>query len=905
MGNFSAHLIRWALIVSMLLSVNVSVIGAQSPRATITASAVSSVNIDGIISRGEWPSTGALPFAQGNISVTRDATRLFMLVNVLGDTNSRTGSTEYASVVFDVDGNAAITPNIDIKFTLLASGILCKQTFTSTTSLSTCDTSSTSRSSGISGFNCFANDGSLTVTLSTYATRCTAHRTYEFTFDLLEIGGINEKGGTRFPRFGIEVSSLEPKFKINTPSLPNNFSNFTIVNLAVVRLPPIGTGSLSFPTNPIEVTQAVQTVDNQIPLVARKETVVRVTVKSNEASTPVVVYLSAKRLGREIPGSPLVLLHTAKNVINRHNLEDTANFLLPDDWTSAGTITLTASISKLAGRISASTTLNATFNTRATPTYWIIPLNEGSEASPSVIGDTFIADNQSYFETVAPVPGVDYVRRPWSDLSVGDVTLDGAVALGVDYYHQLQVAWLVTTLFTGNQPFKLPEMVYIFTTTGGGLSSPTWWQNGEGRVAVGGDSVSREGIIAHEFNHNLDRNPQGSESFGRHVGGCGSDGPHTTWPHGDRYVNEVGFDTRLPWTTATSARRTVIPNDDTWPDYMSYCQSGSLPTQWVAPFRYTSQYAVFAPGASRIDDTTRSASKTPAIWVSGTINADGNGALRKIALEPESFAPTISDTSRGSHSIKVFNNAGELLASYGFTPNFTAHRDHTPKSQAFGYTIPNTVGAAKIELYNGSTLLESRMKSANSLVVAFNNLTKGQNISKKTTITWTATDSDTTDSSLWSYDLFYSPDGSKWYPLAMNLTNTRFVFDPNSVQSGNNAKLRLVANDGFNVGRIDSPTIVVTGGAPIVSIVRPVNSATYSASDFISLNGDARSISTDGLSENNIFWFAKKVDARTPEFIGIGRQQQTRLAAGTYDITLVAKDANSKVNTKVVRIVVR
>ena len=71
------------------------------------------------------------------------------------------------------------------------------------------------------------------------------------------------------------------------------------------------------------------------------------------------------------------------------------------------------------------------------------------------------------------------------------------------------------------------------------------------------------------------------------------------------------------------------------------------------------------------------------------------------------------------------------------------------------------------------------------------------------------------------------------------------------------------------------------------------------------MNGDARSISTDVLSENNVFWFVKKADSSTTELIGIGRQTHIRLDADSYDISFVAKDANNKINTKVVRIVIR
>lgn len=909
MGYLHARLGRILFVVALLWGGAMSHVNAQKSPTTLTANVIDSVVIDGRIDSGEWASGGELSFAKGKIKVTRDLHRMFMLINVTGDTNNNINVTEYASVSFDVDRNAAITPNVDIKFTLNADGTLCKQTYKSATALNACDTNSVAKSSGNSTFNCFVGDNTRTVNIKDYSSVCKSHRTYEFAFDLVEIGGMNSAGVTSPPRFGIEVSSMKPKFKVSIPAALNNPRAYTTANLPRVRMPGLGRGTLSFTANPIEVTQAIQTVDNQIPLVAQKDTVVRVNVQSSTTSLPAMVYLSAKRGGVTLAGSPLSVFVTAKNAPNRHNLEDTANFLLPDAWTSDGTITLQASVSKVAGSIISSTSTNVSFITRDIPTYWVTPLNEGTAASPNVAEDSRIADNESYLETIYPVADVNFVRRTWSDLDVGAANLETAITMGVDYYHSIGLAWIFTYLFTGSEPFKLPEMVYIFTkgvgeTQYGGLSDPIWY-SGEGRVAAGYIGSSIEGTLAHEFNHNLDRNVSGSETFGRHIEGCNAEAGDSAWPYPDRYINEVGFDTRLPWTKATSTRRTVIPNNDTWPDYMTYCQSGLLPTKWVSPYRYTSQYALYAPGTSRSDEIARAASNTPAFWVSGTINVDGSGALRKVAFEPETFSPTITETRTGTHTIKVLDSLGAELKSYGFTPDFTAHEGITPKVRAFGFTIPNSTGAAKIELYYNTTLLESRSKSANSIVAAFNNLTSGQRLAEKTTITWTATDADTTDSTLWRYDLFYSPDGSKWYPLAMNLQSQSFVFDPNIVPTGKAAKLRLIANDGFNVTRVDSTDISVSGGPPIVAITQPIAASTYSSKEFIPLNGDARSISTDGLSENNVFWFAKKVGTKTTQLIGNGTQAQTLLAAGTYEISLVAKDPNGKVNSKIVRITVK
>ncbi|MEY3989498.1 MAG: hypothetical protein RI985_579, partial [Chloroflexota bacterium] len=140
MGRLYAHLGRFLFVIAVLFGNVIPHANAQTSRATLTATAINAVIIDGKIDSGEWASGGELSFAKGKIKVTRDMHRMFMLINVTGDTNNQINTAEYASVSFDVDKNSAITPNVDIKFTLNANGTLCKQKYTSTTALSACDT---------------------------------------------------------------------------------------------------------------------------------------------------------------------------------------------------------------------------------------------------------------------------------------------------------------------------------------------------------------------------------------------------------------------------------------------------------------------------------------------------------------------------------------------------------------------------------------------------------------------------------------------------------------------------------------------------------------------------------------------------------------------------------------------
>ena len=153
--------------------------------------------------------------------------------------------------------------------------------------------------------------------------------------------------------------------------------------------------------DPIEVTQAIQTRQNTLPLVQGKATVARVYVSVSNTSDPqpVTVCLFGRRGSVDLPGSPLKKLQSVPPNVNRARLDDTPAFALPASWTE-GDVTLQARVRHAQSGDTWSAPVAVTFKSKQVPTYWIVPLNYGTAGSPSVPSATEISSQQSYLRTV-------------------------------------------------------------------------------------------------------------------------------------------------------------------------------------------------------------------------------------------------------------------------------------------------------------------------------------------------------------------------------------------------------------------------------------------------------------------------------------------------------------------------
>lgn len=852
------------------------------PEASLTSVwAASPPSIDGSIAFGEWNNPSQINLPHGYVTVVNDNVRLYFLINLLGDNGDDTGRLpDYFWLTFDKNKDGAITPNVDLNYGLTQdTGNLRYQYYLGPSSWTGLQPST--YSSRARGFGCFFADGSLSITGGfPFRFSCNRHRVWELAIDLSELGV--QPGQT--VKFGLRTHSPTPSFTDNSPAnFYNNFSSLHTITLAGSALPrPHPLAQVELEDDAIELTQAIQNRDNNLPLVADKRTVARVYVDTDGVffSQPVKVYLYGSRGGVDLPGSPLATMHSAPTSINRATKSHTANFTLPPSW-DEGTVQFSARIRDLLGNEDASPAFNKAFTPKEVPVYWVVPINTGTNASPVLPSNAEIDSQESYLEAIYPVKDVQFVRKPWQ--AVGPTTVGNTINALNQYYNNALLAWFITVLFTGQQPFQMPDQIYGFTPSGGGISDPVW-VGGAGRVARGFRGTSGEGTMAHEINHNLDRDATGT--WGRHTPfGCGAAGPDGAWPYANDDIQEVGYDTR----------GSGAPIPATFPDIMSYCQSGTLPTKWITPYRWNNLFNTFQTQAMLLAEAVRQDIQD-VLYLSGYVNEDGSGTLNPVLVQP---GLTSEDVPEGDYVVEVLDSSGKVLASETFQAQFIEiEPDERITTVYFNFLLPAVQGAQKVVLRHQSEVLDEIEVSANPPVVTLTSPNGGETWDGGAhTIEWTASDP---DGDPLTYNLLYSNDGgSTWYPIAAGLTETSYVVEAGTIPGGSQARIKVIASDGYhNAEDMSDANFTVTDSAPEAEIISPKDNSVASPGAPLLLQADGSDAEDEALPDEFFLW--SEGDTQ----LGLGRELPVNLAPGRHTITLTVSDSAGNTATDTIEVFV-
>jgi hypothetical protein len=858
------------------------VLGQPCAAFTLASSrAVTAPKIDGVVDYKEWPDANGLDFGHGYVTAVNDGVRLYLLVDVWrdgqNDPPSFTSPFDDFWLTFDVNRDGVISSNTDVNYSAVAgTSNLRYQYYTGANTFGPVQPDT--RSSLGPGFGCFFGDGSIGITFFPFQLTCDAHRVWEVAIDLREIGAT---AGSSV-RMGLRATSPHPAFSEAIPAkFPSDFSNLINLSLAAAALPSANpSASVAFEANPLEVTQAIQTSDNSLPLVAAKDTAARVFVRTNDSAAPepAIVYLYGTRDGNDLPGSPLMQLISAPLAPDRAALNDSANFLLPKTWIT-GTTTFRPAVARLTSNLSFAAPASLAFRTRRTPTYWIVPLNTGTAAAPNMINNSIVISQENYLKTVYPAPKVNFVPQPWQSIgAVGNISLTDAKKKLNEYYTNAVIAWALTVWFTGSEPYALPDQLYGFLPAGGGSSDPTWL-GGNGRVAGGFIGTSLEGTLAHEINHNLDSAVNGGGTWGRHVpGGCGATGGDPNWPYTNPNINDVGFDTRLPWSAAT----TVVPSNT--PDLMSYCQSGRLPTKWISPYRWRNLFTSVGSGQATAQIQAAGVI-TDVHYIAGRVTISGTGSLDPIITQ----LGWQSVAQEGIYAVELQNSAQNVLQALNFTPVFSDSEDIPVDVFDFSFQMPKQAGVARVVLKDGVNTLATILVSPSAPSVSVLSPASGATISGETTISWSASDLDP-GSALSFNVLFSKDDGQSWLPLAAGLTTTSLKLDAAHLPQTSLGRIRVIATDGFNTATADSATFSVIGGLPTVNIVSPQTGSSVPVGTALSVQGQATDVAGNPIPESQMIWEYTAAGAAAPVQFGVGSAIPLALPAGAYTVTLTAVD---------------
>jgi hypothetical protein len=837
--------------------------------------------LDGVLGWGEWNMANKLNFPHGFITVLNDDARLYILIDELSATT--VDPADYFWVSFDVNGNSVINPNNDINYGLVSRNIRY-QFYTGPGSWTGVEPETFSARG--EGFSASFVDGSIQFQFFPPFFTFSPHRVWELAIDLAEINA--EPGDT--VGMGVRVASAVNGFVDELPAgFASDFSNLIQVTLGPSPMPysPSHSATITLQSDPLEVSQAIQTRQNTLPLVQNKTTLSRVYVDVTGVGSaqPVWTYLYGTRGGSDLPGSPLARVSLVPTSINRRQLSDTPSFVLPSSWPK-GDVDFRVKVRSAFGDLSSSGNIPLTFNPKEVPTYWVVPINTGTPASPVLVANSEITSQQNFLQAIYPLQRVDWVRKPWT--AVGATTVANTITALNNYWNQAAFAWLITVIFTGKEPFAFPDQIYGMTPSGGGISDPVWL-GGNGYVARGFRGTSLEGTMAHEINHNLDRDASGT--WGHHTPfGCGATGPDPEWPYLNSNIQEVGWDWLIPLT----------PVPENFPDIMSYCQSGGAPTKWISPYRWTNLFnhfqTVSGGGVLSIESISTILERAQMVYyISGELHQQGTGKLNPVLVQLGLPTETIAE---GKYAIELLDAEGRSLRRIPFLASFIDVEGDRVETVYFNYQIPAIQGTAMIVLREGDRVLHTirASRSAPKLAMAFPN--GGEVLKEIETISWDAQDEDRDPL---TFNVLYSPDdGRSWYPVANGIQETKLEVDLSAFPGGEKSKFRVIATDGFNTVTDDSDAVFTLGTKPPqVVIINPINGALLTPTQPVQLQADAYDPEDGPLSGVSVYW------SEGNNIIGMGSELEAFFSAGEHLVTVTAMDSEGNTAHDQVRFRIR
>ena len=700
--------------------------------------------------------------------------------------------------------------------------------------------------------------------------------------------------------------------------------------------------------NAMEVSQGIQNLDNEMPLVEDRRTIVRVYVE-NAGLIPFATDVSnvrarlyATRGGANVSGSPINAKNHPITVQadggDRRNLDDSFWFYLPSGWRS-GTVTLRAVIDyndtvDESNEGNNEITETVTFHEAETFNLVVVPLHLHINGDPSQGTAIFWGDSRESYRwdlynnmyRLHPISDLDVWRFTSSLKPDGHTGTEWDMTVKADRSDMLARVWWKDSKTTdwANELHYMGGVEAVMPTGGtlgsaytSGSDRQSWvqmWNIHDGYpdwYLKGGNSM------AHEMAHNEARS---------HVNCSGGEGdPDASYPWPNPNCNiadedDTGwFGLDVYYSKWGMTEPTIIDNTiDGDTDLDAYPLMGYERPRWIDPWTYCAllnRYGVtcnlsIGGSSASVEETVTPPHVQPVLdadrvaTVAGSLSEEGItpfGSLANIDMQNmvNVFQDTVNkwvkrqealDLDNSPFSLEVRDAAGDLLSTQPLAA-FHASEEDGPRS--FFELVPWPTNARDLILRDGTLELDRRQASPNPPTVQVLEPAAGPppNDPLRIRVRWTASDA---DNDPLTFNLLYSPDGGDtWRAIELGLAETEHLIDldqtplPGSTQG----LFRVEANDGFNTSRDDADvTIDVRGSAPLVAVHSPREGAKLVSREPLILDGSAEDVEDGRLVGQALEW-SSSVDGA----LGTGEElllDEGALSAGRHQITLTATDSN-------------
>jgi len=666
---------------------------------------------------------------------------------------------------------------------------------------------------------------------------------------------------------------------------------------------------LDFQPFAIEVTQAVQDLNNSVALVANKRAFARLHVKVEGVADhgPINARLKAWRgstyLGSISPNNPGGTIIVRKNP-NRRYLDQSFYFDLPSSWLN-GSITLTGEVNTN-GRWVDTNPANDSYSVNVS----FVPVPGIRVLLFDVFydhgGSTYHVDNAqrlalaSWLRRIYPVPSVSatfawmgpFSSLPSCELVNGNLffhKLYHTLGLGESWYTRYYGMVSNAGAFMRGCAGGIPSVV---------ASGPSW----SGNEWYGSHELGH----AYNQHHTLGTQPPPDPCGAT----CGCEGGATThYPNGDISPTYSGPTALYGFDILT---KEVYP--PWYKDNMTYCSP-----YWISDYTYEGLAVriILEGGSSKPETVTAEPQDHLAVF--GTIYTGTNQVdLSTFYLVPDSNE--ITEREPGDYSIRLLDSGGGILGDYSFKPKFS-HLDPGPAPSScqlaaaepevpglIAEFVPWVTGTVKIAINLGDVELASRLVSPNPPQVTLDYPNGGEVLETNLiTVTWTASD---LDGDPLEYTLEYSVDGgNQWGSLSTGITETQFTIHTEFLPGTDHGRFRVNASDGVNTTRDESDgDFRVPKKVPSIQIASPLNNSRHVFGSSVALVADTIDVEDGTLDDSALTWTASfsgslPNTAVISETLGIGHMiHVTDLITGTHQITLTAVDSGGMQVSKAVTI---
>lgn len=640
----------------------------------------------------------------------------------------------------------------------------------------------------------------------------------------------------------------------------------------------------------IEVTQAVQRLDNSVLLVRNKRTFVRVHVQSDG---PPVEGVTAELYGSwsEGSGGPLSPINNFRGLLfggrtrltvvpspSRLRLDDSFLFQLPWDWTTKSDLRLRAELNPHRYPLQTSYANNSRtvgpLNFHPSPRLAVELFSFGYTLN----GTTYyprqredVDANISWIRRVYPLssrtggfndpsPGFRPNTRSLliNDLGtrVNQTHADCAKLLtkdaegkDVDNRNLCASGYIISIMGWLRFFLAIDPSTYVYGMISDSGGFPRGQANGATSVGPTGDSWV--GYYAgHEIGHML---AQGHPATGNKECALEGGDPDPAYPHahiGPDDESVAGFD---PGNGLFGIGRAVLGANtagNTWFDMMAYCQP-----QWISDTNYRNLYNQMTALNQQVAARPAAASPLAGDWLTvfGNIVPGADTALVNFFRRVDEVG-ALPARVPGSYTIRLLNAQGNTLADYPFTATATDDSELLNFGEIVSF-VPGTTQVRIVRLADEKTLATEFVTAQPPVVsdVALQNAPDP--IAGTVTLAWNATDA---DGNALHFDVLYQRDGAgPFVPLQMGITGTSAAIDTASLAGGSGV-FRVVATDGVQSAHADSAPLTVPAKPPQPGILEPSTGTQIHYGQLVNFMAHASDVQDGTVADTALVWTNSK-----------------------------------------------